>query len=87
MRLVGRGSQTAATVGFVVGIVAGEPHHLRASLEGQDVSSDPVEKPAVVTHDDDAAREIEERVLQGPEGVDIQVVCRLVKEQHIGGAR
>ena len=57
---------------------------LAVALEGQDVSGDAVEKPAVVGDDDRAAGEVEQRLLEGAQGVDVEIVGRLVEQEHIG---
>src|SRR5690606_41514107 len=59
---------------------------LGVPLERQDVGGDPVEEPAVVADDDRAAGEGGERVLQGPQGIDVEVVGRLVEQEHVAGA-
>src|SRR5690625_7784874 len=61
-------------VGFEV---AFEPVPLRGILvrafPGEDVSGDPVEEPTVVRHDHGAAGELEKGVLQGSQGLDVEV--------------
>jgi hypothetical protein len=47
------------------------------------VRRDPVEEPPVVGHDHGTARELEQSVLQRPERFNVQVVRRLVKQQHV----
>ena len=39
------------------------PHHLTVAFEGEDVSADAVEEPAVVRDDERAAREVLQRLL------------------------
>ena len=68
---------------LVVADVALEEAHLAVALEGEDVGRDPVEEPAVVADDDDAARERLEAGLERAQRVDIEVVRRLVEEQHV----
>src|SRR4029453_8759248 len=60
-----------------------EPPHLRVALEGEDVRCHAVEEPAVVRDDDRAAGEIEQRVLERAERVDVEVVRRLVGGQGV----
>src|SRR5207244_1755107 len=83
---VGLRAQPPAPVGFVVLIVALEPHRPALALEGQDVGGDAVEEPAVVADDHRAAREVDERVLHGAQRVDVEVIGRLVEQQHVAAA-
>src|SRR6266568_1603539 len=64
--------------------IALEPFDVALALERQHVGGDAVEEPAVVADDDRAAGEILERLLERAQGVDIEVVGRLVEEEHIG---
>src|ERR1700742_4228810 len=80
------GGLSAETLDLVllVGLeVALEPEPVRAALPGQDVRRHPVQEPPVVAGDDRAARELQQRVLQAPEGLDIQVVGGLVEQQQV----
>ena len=60
-----------------------EEADLAVALEGQDVRRDPVQEPAVVADDDDAAGKRLEAGLQRAQRVDVQVVGRLVEQQHV----
>jgi hypothetical protein len=42
-----------------------------------------VEEPAVVADDDRAAGELEERLLERAQRVDVEIVRRLVEEEHV----
>src|SRR5581483_8571827 len=84
--LVGLRAETLVTVRLVVAEVALEPHDLRVPLEREHVRRDAVEEPAVVADDDRAARELEERVLERAEGVDVEVVGGLVEQQDVAAA-
>src|SRR6516165_1500458 len=84
MRLIGFGAEAPAAIGLVIGVVAFEPSHLAVTLEGEDMGSDPVEKPASVADDDGAARVLEQRLFESAQGVDIEIVSRLIEEQYIG---
>jgi len=44
---------------------------------------DPIEEPAVVTDDHGATREIEQRLLQSPECVNIEIVGWLIQQQEV----
>src|SRR6185436_18417962 len=83
VRLVGLGAQAALAVGLVRLVVALEPDHLGFPIEGEDVGGDAVQEPAVVADDHRAARELEERLLESPQGVDVQVVRRLVEQEEV----
>ena len=60
-----------------------EPGGRRVALEGEDVRRDPVEEPAVVRDHHRAAGEVEERVLERAQRVDVEVVRRLVEQQQV----
>src|SRR5262249_30690139 len=47
------------------------------------VGGDAVEEPAVVADDDGAAAEVQKRFLQGPQGVHVEIVGRLVKQEQV----
>src|SRR5207253_1675702 len=74
VRPLGLGAEPAAAVGLVVLVVALEPDDAALALEGEDVGGDAVEEPAVVADDDRAAREVDERVLERAQRVDVEVV-------------
>src|SRR5260221_12044589 len=57
MRLVRVGGQASASIRFVIGGIAFEPHHLALALEGEDLGGDGGEKPAVMGGGQRAARE------------------------------
>ena len=59
---------------------------MAVAFEGQDMRRDPVEEPAVVADDDGAAGEIVERLFQRAKRVDVEIVCRFVKQQQVGAA-
>ena len=63
-----------------------EPCRLRVALEGEDVGGDAVEEPAVMGDHHGAAREIEQRVLERAQRVDVEIVRRLVEQQHVAAA-
>ena len=77
------GAELLVAPRLVVAEVALEPAHLAVALEGEDVGGDPVEEPPVVADDDRAAGERLERVLQGAQRVDVEVVGRLVEQQDV----
>src|SRR5690606_33470609 len=56
---------------------------LLGALEGEDVGRHAVQEPAVVGDDHGAAGELQQSVLERAEGLHVQVVRRLVQEQHV----
>src|SRR4051794_26772992 len=83
VRAVGLVAEARALV-LLVGLeVALEPHDLRVALERQDVRGHAVQEPAVVGDDHRAAGEVEQRLLERAQGVDVEVVGRLVEEQDV----
>ena len=70
-------------VGFVLLVVALEEHPLRVVLGREDVRGDAVEEPAVVRDDEHAAGELEQRVLERAQRLDVEIVRRLVEQQHV----
>ena len=83
MRAGGLGAEALDLV-LLVGLeVALVPEPVRAALPGQDVRGHPVEEPPVVAGDDGAAGEVEQRVLQTGQGLDVEVVGRLVQQQQV----
>ena len=81
------GTEPLDLVGLVRLEVALEPVPLRrlllVALVGEDVGDDPVEEPAVVADHHGAARELEQRVLQRRQGLDVEVVRGLVEQQQV----
>jgi hypothetical protein len=63
-----------------------EPHHPAVALEGEHVGGDAVEEPAVVADHHRRAGEAQQRLLERPQGVDFEVVGRLVEEQQVAAA-
>src|SRR5262245_4763707 len=86
MRLLRRCTQTALPIRFVVLIVAFEPLDLAVAFERQDVRGDPIEEPAIVRDDDGAAGELEERLLERAQGVNVEIVRWFVEKQQIAPA-
>ena len=83
---VGLGAEQRPAV-LLVGLeVALEPRDLAVALEGEDVGGDAVEEPAIVGDDHGAAGEGEEGLLERAQGVDVEVVGRLVEEQEVAAA-
>src|SRR4030095_8805407 len=64
-------------------IVAVKPNDLAVTFEGEDVSRDPVEEPAIVGDHDHAAGKTFQRLFERAQGVHIQVVGRFVEQQNV----
>ena len=56
---------------------------MAVALEGEDVGRQPVEEPAVVADDDRAAGKILQRFFERAQRVHVEVVGRLVQQQHV----
>mmetsp|Transcript_50124 Transcript_50124/g.162001 ORF Transcript_50124/g.162001 Transcript_50124/m.162001 type:complete len:302 (-) Transcript_50124:1304-2209(-) len=82
-RLPGHLSIPPNVVLLVLLVVALEPDPLGVALRRQDVCRDAVEEEAVVAHHEDAARKVEQRLLQAAHRVDVKVVGRFVEQQHV----
>ena len=63
--------------------VALEPHDLAVTLEREDVRGEAVEEPPIMAHDHRAAGELLDAFLERAQGVDVEVVGRLVEQQHV----
>src|SRR5918993_3647160 len=83
VRLVRLCPEAPLPIGFVVLVVALEPHHLAVPFEGEHVRRDAVEEPAIVADHDGAAGEREQRLLQRAQRVDVEIVRGLVEEQEV----
>src|SRR5947209_7517969 len=81
-----RGVLAEATqlVFLVVLEVALKPLDMAVALESEHVSGDAVEEPAVVADDHGAARKILQRLFERAQGVDVEIVGRLVEQEYIG---
>src|ERR1700716_4150129 len=64
-------------------IVAFEPDNLGVALEGKDMCCNAIEEPAIVRNDHGAAREGHQRVLEGAQRFDIQIIGRFVEQQDV----
>ena len=74
-------------IGLVVLIVAFVPDDLAVALEGEDVRGDPIQEPPVVADDDGATGKVEQRLFEGTQRVDVEVVGGLVEQQQVGPLR
>ena len=86
MRDLRRGAQSFFLISLVIRVVSLEPHDLAITFEREDVRGDPIKEPAIVRDDHRAAGEVEQRLLEGAQRVDVEVVGGLVEEQPDAGA-
>src|SRR3954468_8082151 len=78
-----RRSELLVAERLIVADVALEEPDLAVALEREHVRRDPIEEPTIMADHDDAAGEGLEAGLERPERVDIEIVGRLVEEQHV----
>ena len=71
-------------IGFVLGVVAFEEHRLRIILIRQDVGRDTIQEPAIVRDHNGGAGEVQQGLFQRAQGFHVEVVGRLVQQQHVG---
>ena len=76
-------AESVRLIDLVVGVAALEVEHLAIALEGKDVGADTVEDPSVVADDDSTSGKSLKTFLKGPESINVDVVGRLVEEEHI----
>src|SRR5665213_1697956 len=76
-------TEPLAPVGFVVTEVTLVPNHLAVSFERENVGGDAIEEPPIVADHDRASGEVEERVLERSQGVDVEIVGGFVKEENV----
>src|SRR5947209_20439054 len=80
---VGVFAEVVSAVAFVGLEVALEPARSRVAFEGEDVRGDPVQEPAIVGDDDGAAGEGQQRLLERPQRVYVEVVGGLVEQEQV----
>ena len=80
MRLIRIRSQTLLALRFICLVISFAPDRFAIPFERQNVRRDPVQEPAIVADDDRAAAEVQERIFQGPQCIDIQIIRRFVQE-------
>ena len=86
VRLVRVAAEAPVPLGFVVAEVPLEQTHDGLTLEREHVGGDPVQEPPVVADHDRTPGKAEQGLLQGSERVDVEVVRRLVQQQHVPAA-
>ena len=83
----GRFFAEATDLVFLVRLeVALEPFDTAVTFEGKDVRRETIEEEAVVADDHGATGEIFDRFLERTQRFDVEVVGRLVEQQHIAAA-
>src|SRR6266516_3882854 len=80
---IGGGAESLVLLLLIYPEVALAPDHLAIPLEREDVRRNAVEEPAVVRDDDSAAREVDQRIFERAERIDVEVVGRFVQEQQV----
>lgn len=78
MRLVGVVAEAAFSVLFVLAVVAVEILDVTIALKRQNVRRDAVQKPAIVTNYDGAARKVFKRFFESTHRVNVEIVRRLI---------
>ena len=48
------------------------------------MGGDSIQKPAVMADDNGAASKIFYGLFEGPHGIDVEIVCRFIKEEDVG---
>ena len=76
-------SESACLVNLVVRVAALEEEHFAVALESKDVRTDTVEEPAVVADHYGASGEAFKTFLQSAQRVHVDIVGRLVEQQHV----
>ena len=76
-------TQALSLIRLVLRVVALEIEDTPLALEGQDMGADTVEEPTVVADDDGTAGKGLKTFLKSTEGVDVDIVRRLVEQQHV----
>jgi hypothetical protein len=61
-------------------VVALEPNDFAVALKGEDVGGNAVEEPPVMANDHRATPEVGQAFLEGAQGVDIEIIGRLIEE-------
>ena len=69
---------------LVIGEIAFEPFDVAVALESEHVRRNAVEEQAVMADDDGAAGEILERIFERAQRIDVEIVGRLVEQEHVG---
>src|SRR5690606_23035319 len=76
-------AEAALLVLLVLAIVALEELHVRITLERQNVRGDTVQEPAIVADHQRHARELQQRILERTQRLHVEIVGRLVEQQHV----
>ena len=76
-------TKASCLVNLIIRVATLEEEHLAIALKGKDVRTDTVKEPTVVADHNSTAGKALKTLLQSTQGVDIDVVGRLVEQQHI----
>ena len=69
---------------FVFGVATLVEDHLRIAFEREDVRTDTIQEPTVVRNDHCTTGKVLQTLFQCPQRIDVDIVGRLVKQQHVG---
>ena len=83
MRLVRVNAKPTFPVCFVFTVISIEILDVGIALEGEDVSRDAIQKPAVVADHDRATREVLKCLFKGTHCIYVEIVCGLVQENDV----
>jgi hypothetical protein len=86
VRLVGVDAEALVAIRLVVAEVPLPPPGLGVPFEGEHVGGDAIEEPPVVADHDGTTGEGQQRVLERPQRVDVEIVGRLVEQQDVAAA-
>ena len=76
-------AEALCLVYFVVGVRAFEEEYVAVAFEREDVRTDTVEEPAVVADDYGTSGKVLKTLLECTQRVHVDIVGRLVEEQHV----
>src|SRR5690606_25068867 len=76
-------AEAALLVLLVLAIVALDDLHVRITLDRQNVRGDTVQEPAIVADHQRHARELQQRILERTQRLHVEIVGRLVEQQHV----
>ncbi len=72
-------SEPLQSIFFVIGVIPLEKEAVTIALKCQNMRRDAIKEVPIVRYHDGASRKVEQRLLQAPESLDVQVVRRLVE--------
>ena len=81
--LVGGNAETFAALLFVGLVIPFAPMDVGVSFKGENMGSDSVEEPAIMADHHDTADEVQDRLFQRTQGINIKIVRRFVEQQQV----